>query len=186
MGGLFTRKTSVPISETNRIRPGHRIAFSIPECCDLPLGVPIDLIADDAVAGKGMVDFLKISAAETQGQVRVLRNSEVAALHATQQAFVHNYILHPDGPIPELKPGLSFETLKNKQRRYPIGVPIDLAVGHDFQIIASVVVHTLGVSMTKTQVIAETLLIYSPDERRALTALNQRREAINQARKKRS
>lgn len=181
MGGKFIARTSVPITELNRVRPDHRIAFSIEDCCDIPLGVPVDLIADERVAGKGVVEFIKITATHTQGQVRVLRDEEVLETHAAPPAFVHNYILWPDGPFGDLRPSAHFETLKDKQRRYPIGVPIDLALGRDFQIVASVVVHAIAISPSNTNVSGEVLLVYSAEERKLLTSLNQRREAENRA-----
>lgn len=180
MGGLFSTRTSVPIAETDQVQAGLCIPFSLDGCYDIPVGPPIDLVVHTTIVGKGVVEFLKITREKTHGHVRVLPEGTAPGIHALSHSFVHNYILWPDQPIGELRAGKSFETLKDKQRRFPLGPPIDLALGKNFTIVASIIVKSISVTKTHTTINAEIILVYSSRESKLLTKLNRRRETIKE------
>jgi hypothetical protein len=188
VGGTFARRTSLLVNDDIDLNAGSEHDFSLDGCYDIPIGLPIDLVTPTAIIGRGTVERLVITAGQTSGSVRVISDAEAVALHTTPTHYVHNYILRSEAPLHKLVAGERIQIHKNKERRYPIGTPIDLAFGDDshFIIVASMVVSKLTISRTATCIDGEILLVYPAADGQILTELNECREAVNRSRFKHS
>lgn len=180
MGGQFLTRTNIPLSSVI----AHKdplYAFCLPGCYDLPFGPALELIYQDKPIGHGVIEHLIITKHFTSGRVRKISAEEKDRIQNQTHGFVHNYILWPDQLSEPVTVGTRFTAVKDKRRRYPIGTPIDLALGTDFQIVASVVVDKLTITDDQTVVEGVFLMEYFPEDSHRLTTLNRRRETLNKA-----
>jgi hypothetical protein len=155
---------------------------------DVPVGPVIKVLTRPAKSRKGYggawmsegaVEEVTVGHGYTQGIVRILSSVQARKAWQEKYSFIHNYILWLNEPIADLVPGLTFITKKDKHRRYPIGSPIDLAIGPDFRIVGSIVVEETTVGYNYTQITGRVLTVYSAEESALLTRLNQERERTN-------
>ena len=128
---------------------------------------------------KGVVEEVTVGHGRTRGIVRIISPVAARKIWQEEHLFIHNYILWLDEEVPDLKHGLVFSAEKDKHRRYPIGSPIDLAIGPEFTLVGSVVVEETTVGRGQTKITARVLTVYSPEESALLTRLNQERERAN-------
>lgn len=155
---------------------------------DVPVGPVIKILTRPAKSHKGRggawmaegaVEEVTIGHGRTQGIVRVLSPVQARKVWQEEHPFIHNYILWLDDPIADLMPGSTFTATKDKHRRYPIGSPIDLAIGPNFRIVASIVVEETTVGYGRTKITGRVLTVYSAEESALLTRLNHERERAN-------
>ena len=171
MGGVFFTATGLSVDASAPLIVHEQHHFELNGCYDLPCGAPIDLLVDGAIAGRGVIEKMSVSETRTSGRVRVIAPEEALRLHSTPRMFTHNYILWPDDDIGVLEPGRIIQTTKDKRRRFPIGVPIDLALGHTFRIVAQVKVLSFSVESNSTTIEAQIIHLYTAEEAAMLTRL---------------
>lgn len=171
MGGIFFTTTGLSLDVSAPLIEHEHHHFELNGCYDLPCGAPIDMMIDGKVAGRGVIEKMSVSADRTAGRIRVISAEEALRLHSTPRMFTHNYILWPDNDVGKLEPGRTIEASKDKNRRFPIGVPIDLAIGHSFRIVAQVKVVSFAVEANSTTISAQVIHVYTAEESSLLTRL---------------
>lgn len=147
---------------------------------DVPVGPVIRVEGQNGLPfAQGVVEHVTTGHGRTEGMVRIVRPAEARRIKLEEYFFEHNYILRLNDPVIGLTPGHTFMRVKKEHRRYPIGSPIDLAIGRDFTIVGSVVVEETTVGHGQTKITARVLTHYSPEESALLTRVNQAREQAN-------